>query len=284
MGQRGVECFPEIWEIIGPMLTGVLARGDATWSEDQLILLDHSGYAEECYFTFSFSPIRDESGSIGGIFTAVTETTKRVLGERRLRTLRALAGAASEARTTEDACRRAVDALAANPADIPFALLYLLDADGSAARLTAAAHLAPAPPPARQSPCSPANREMLVGHSRGSSPPPRPRDSMTSRAASARSPMAHGTRRPRPRSPCPSHPARGSPLRGYWSSGSAPTAPSTRRTRRSTASSRATLPPQSAMRGRTRRNVGARRRSPNSTAPRQTSSAMSATSSARPSR
>jgi len=122
------------------------ARGNATWSEDQLILLDRSGYAEECYFTFSFSPIRDESGGIGGIFTAVTETTERVLGERRLRTLRALAGAASEARTTEDACRRAVDALAANPADIPFALLYLLDADGAAARLAAAAHLAPGTP------------------------------------------------------------------------------------------------------------------------------------------
>jgi len=76
----------------------------------------------------------------------VTETTERVLGERRLRTLRALAGAASEARTTEDACRRAVDALAANPADIPFALLYLLDADGAAARLAAAAHLAPGTP------------------------------------------------------------------------------------------------------------------------------------------
>ncbi len=122
------------------------ARGDATWSEDQLILLNRSGYAEECYFTFSFSPIRDESGGIGGIFTAVTETTERVLGERRLRTLRALAGAASEARTTEDACRRALNALAANPADIPFALLYLLDADGSAARLAAAAHLAPGTP------------------------------------------------------------------------------------------------------------------------------------------
>ncbi len=145
MGQRGRECWPEIWDVIGPMLTGVLARGDATWSEDQLLLLNRNGYVEECYFTFSYSPIRDESGGIGGIFTAVTETTERVLGERRLRTLRALAGAV-EARTTEGTCHRAMDALAENPADIPFALLYLLDADGSAARLADSVHLAPDTP------------------------------------------------------------------------------------------------------------------------------------------
>ncbi len=146
MGQRGEECFPEIWKVIGPMLAGVLTRGDATWSEDQLLLLDRNGYVEECYFTFSYSPIRDESGGIGGIFTAVTETTARVLGERRLLTLRALASAAAEARTAADACRRAVDVLTENPADLPFALLYLLDADGLVARLADAAHLAPDAP------------------------------------------------------------------------------------------------------------------------------------------
>lgn len=89
MGQRGAACWPEIWDIIGPMLTGVLTHGEATWSEDQLLLLDRNGYVEECYFTFSYSAIRDESGGVGGVFTAVTETTARVLSERRLRTLRA---------------------------------------------------------------------------------------------------------------------------------------------------------------------------------------------------
>ncbi|MDQ2784514.1 MAG: ATP-binding protein [Chloroflexota bacterium] len=142
MGQRGRQCWPEIWNVIGPMLSSVLAQGEATWSEDQLLLLDRNGYVEECYFTFSYSPIRDESGGIGGVFTAVTETTERVLAERRLRTLRALAGAAAEARTAADACRRAVEMLAENPTDIPFVLLYLLDADGATARLASAAHLA----------------------------------------------------------------------------------------------------------------------------------------------
>src|SRR5579859_1530189 len=119
MGQRGRECWPEIWDIIGPMLEGVLTRGEATWSNDQLLPLDRNGYVEECYFTFSYSPIRDESGGIGGVFTAATETTGRVLGERRLRTLRELGGAPAQAGTAEEACALMARTLARNPADIP---------------------------------------------------------------------------------------------------------------------------------------------------------------------
>jgi len=73
MGQRGRECWPEIWDSIGPMLEGVLTRGEATWSDNRMLPLDRNGYVEECYFTFSYSPIRDETGGIGGVFTAVTE-------------------------------------------------------------------------------------------------------------------------------------------------------------------------------------------------------------------
>jgi hypothetical protein len=84
MGQAGAECWPEIWDVIGPMLDGVLQKGQATWSEDQLLLLDRNGYVEECYFTFSYSPIRDESGEVGGIFTAVTETHRKNSGRTAL--------------------------------------------------------------------------------------------------------------------------------------------------------------------------------------------------------
>ena len=135
MGQPGRECWPEIWDIIGPMLEGVLREGKATWSENQLLLLERNGYPEECYFTFSYSPIRDESGGIGGVFTAVTETTQQVLSERRLDTLRELATSAYDAQTAEDACQIAARVLEKNTADIPFALLYLLDSDGKQARL-----------------------------------------------------------------------------------------------------------------------------------------------------
>lgn len=86
----GQVCWAEIWHIIEPMLESVLTKGEATWFEDSLFLLERNGYLEECYFTFSHSPILDETGSVGGIFTVVTETTKHVLSERRLKTLRAI--------------------------------------------------------------------------------------------------------------------------------------------------------------------------------------------------
>jgi PAS domain S-box-containing protein len=121
MGRGGREVWPEVWPIIGPMLEGVLTQGEATWSDDQLLLLDRNGFLEECYFTFSYSPIRDESGSVGGVFCAVTETTARVLGERRLQTLRALAEQATQAKTVDDACALAARTLADNPHDLPFA-------------------------------------------------------------------------------------------------------------------------------------------------------------------
>jgi hypothetical protein len=137
MGRPGRECWPEIWHIIGPMLDGVLHRGEATWSDDQLLVLDRNGYLEECYFTFSYSPIREDSGNVGGVFCAVTETTERVLNERRLQTLRMLGEQTTHARRTEDACDLAVSTLGGNAHDVPFALLYLLDKDGTSAQLCA---------------------------------------------------------------------------------------------------------------------------------------------------
>ncbi len=146
LGARGRDVWPEIWPIIGPMLEGVLQRGEATWSNDQLLLLDRSGYLEECYFTFSYSPISDETGGVGGIFTAVTETTHQVLSTRRLAILSELAANPADAKTPEAACQFAATSLAAHPLDIPFALLYLLSADGQFARLTSATKIEPDQP------------------------------------------------------------------------------------------------------------------------------------------
>src|SRR5215831_9257921 len=61
LGMPGRNCFPEIWQIIGPMLNNVLSLGQATRSVDLPLYLERHGYPEECYFTFSYSPIRDES-------------------------------------------------------------------------------------------------------------------------------------------------------------------------------------------------------------------------------
>ncbi|HET7556306.1 MAG TPA: ATP-binding protein [Gaiellaceae bacterium] len=136
LGQRGADCFPEIWEIIGPMLAGVRERGESTWSADRLLLLERRGFPEECYFTFSYSPIRDESDAIAGVFTAVAETTDYVIGARRLRILRELTAATAEARTPLDVCIRAAGVLDGS-VSVAFSLTYLFDADRSVARLAA---------------------------------------------------------------------------------------------------------------------------------------------------
>ncbi len=136
MGQAGRECWPEIWHVIGPMLEGVMTCGEATWSEDQLLPLDRNGYVEECYFTFSYSPISHEAGGVGGVFTAVTETTERVLSERRLSCLRGLAEYTAPANTAEEACTRAIEMLRDHP-DVPFSALYLLNEGGTQALLVA---------------------------------------------------------------------------------------------------------------------------------------------------
>ncbi|HEY7984106.1 MAG TPA: hybrid sensor histidine kinase/response regulator, partial [Ktedonobacterales bacterium] len=150
-GQPGRKVWAEIWDVIGPMLEGVLRTGQPTWSYDQLLYLERNGYAEETYHTYSYSPIEDDNGDVGGVFTAVTETTPRVLAERRAVVARDMAAALVDTRTAEEVATRAMRALAADANDVPFALLYLLDRDGHHARLAASFGLADEPafaPPA----------------------------------------------------------------------------------------------------------------------------------------
>ncbi|HEY6939735.1 MAG TPA: ATP-binding protein, partial [Terriglobales bacterium] len=130
LGQRCRDCWAEIWDTIGPMLDKVVRTGEATWSNHLLLQLERHGYPEECYFSFSFSPVRVETGAVGGVFTAVLETTEEIIGQRRLRTLRDLAARGVDARSESDAWRIAATALAENPQDIPFAVLCQPSASG----------------------------------------------------------------------------------------------------------------------------------------------------------
>lgn len=134
LGNPGRDCWSEIWTTIGPMLDAVLNRGESTWSDDLLLLLQRHGYLEECYFTFSYSPIRDRAGRIGGVFTPVKETTRQVIGERRMRTLYELATHAIETRSEKDAWQSAGEALSRNLFDLPFSILC--ESAGPACRLS----------------------------------------------------------------------------------------------------------------------------------------------------
>ena len=141
LGAPAREAWAEIWETIGPLLDEALA-GEATWAEDLQLFFDRRLPREEVYFTFSYSPILGEDGAtVEGVFCACTETTGRVVGERRLSTLRGLGLRTSEQHTAEAACRDAAGVLDGNPWDIPFAAIYLNGEDSRTARLVAGTRL-----------------------------------------------------------------------------------------------------------------------------------------------
>lgn len=90
LGRSTRDTFAEAWHIIGPLFEQVMA-GTAVGFDDMLVPLDRNGFLEECYFVYSYSPFRVESGNVGGVLVTCTETTGRVVAERRLHTLRELA-------------------------------------------------------------------------------------------------------------------------------------------------------------------------------------------------
>jgi signal transduction histidine kinase len=136
LGKAGAEIFPEVWAVVGPEFERV-RRGESFAIDDWYLPLERNGYPENCWFTLSYSPIRDETGGVGGLLAVVADTTIRVDSERRLGTLRDLAYAAATVKTDVDACTTASAILARNQIDVPFALFYLSDPDGGQLRRVA---------------------------------------------------------------------------------------------------------------------------------------------------
>ncbi|MGW5744791.1 SpoIIE family protein phosphatase [Amycolatopsis sp. NPDC003861] len=133
LDKPGAEVWGEIWHIIGPMLDSVMTTGEATWSEDLLLPMNRHGYWEETYWTYSYSPVYDDHGDVRAVFTAVTDTTERVIGARRLATLRELGAQAGVARTVGEACELVAGVLGRAGADVPYAAIHLRDGDGELA-------------------------------------------------------------------------------------------------------------------------------------------------------
>ncbi len=126
LGARSDKVWEEIWPDIGPRITRVLELGEATWDEGLLLFLERSGFPEETYHTFSYSPVYNDESRIAGMLCVVTEVTDRVIGERRLRVLRDLAartgGCGSRSRRVAGDCARC---WSSTPRILPFAALYL---------------------------------------------------------------------------------------------------------------------------------------------------------------
>ncbi len=83
LGKSGREAWAEIWDDLAPLVEKVF-KGGSTWSEDLLLHINRRGMVEETYFTFSYSPVFDESGGVGGLFCAVVETTEKVVSRKKV--------------------------------------------------------------------------------------------------------------------------------------------------------------------------------------------------------
>jgi signal transduction histidine kinase len=137
LGKATKTVWSEIWKEVGPRIECALETGVASWDESLPLILERSGFPEESYHTFSYSPLAGPDGANAGILCVVMEDTGRVLGERQLASLGNLAAVLVDANTKADVFDAIERGLVAQK-DIPFALVYLFEDDAS--RLKLAAH------------------------------------------------------------------------------------------------------------------------------------------------
>ncbi|WKU04697.1 SpoIIE family protein phosphatase [Micromonospora sp. HUAS LYJ1] len=130
LGRPAREHWAETWDVLGPLLDGVRRSGESYRGENHPFLLDRHGFVERVYFDISYDPIRDDDGSVNGVFCFVNETTGRVVGERRLRALAELGSRLGAAGSMAELGRATAAVLDGHRADVPFALVYLNDETG----------------------------------------------------------------------------------------------------------------------------------------------------------
>jgi signal transduction histidine kinase/CheY-like chemotaxis protein len=136
LGRPAAQVWHEIWNDIGPRIRQVMETGEASWDETLLLILERSGYPEETYHTFSYSPLSDSDGRIVGMLCVVMEDTVRVIGERQLASLSTLAGALAGAISEQDVFA-AIERGLSHQKDMPCTLTYLLDEEGTRLKLVA---------------------------------------------------------------------------------------------------------------------------------------------------
>src|ERR1700735_3909148 len=135
LGRPAAEVWAEVWPDLWPRVEEVVKHGKATYDEHLFLLLERSGFPEETYHTFSYSPLPDGNGNIGGLLCMVVEDTNRYIAERRLTVLRETAAQIANTRELDQLFAAIGRSVGANLYDLPFSLIYLIEADGSRARL-----------------------------------------------------------------------------------------------------------------------------------------------------
>lgn len=139
LGEPASVVWKDIWKDIEPLLTRAMERDEGTYVESRLLIMERSGFPEETYYTFSYTPVLGDDGRPAGIICYNTADTERILSERALKTMQQL-DSLGEKKSEDQVFAQVGRALAANPLDFPFALLYRVS-DGSA-RLVATSGVA----------------------------------------------------------------------------------------------------------------------------------------------
>ena len=119
-----------------------VAAGQSTSVEDFQMFFARHLPREEVYVTFSYSPIFSADGStVDGVFCACIETTEKVVGARRLVTLRDLGARSMDSRLPRLLAGVRLRFSAGIRYIFRFAAIYLLENDGTSARLAAGSAL-----------------------------------------------------------------------------------------------------------------------------------------------
>jgi serine phosphatase RsbU (regulator of sigma subunit) len=118
LGAPACEVFPEVWGLIGPMMASARS-GAPTWVQDEYVPLRRRGFVEECYFTFSYSPVRNGHGQVEGVMDIAAETTEQVISRRRLQLLREVSDRTKNAEDLEGLVRLVLPLLRSCIRDLP---------------------------------------------------------------------------------------------------------------------------------------------------------------------
>jgi signal transduction histidine kinase/serine phosphatase RsbU (regulator of sigma subunit)/DNA-binding response OmpR family regulator len=144
LGKPYKEVFPEVWAPVSSHFHYVTDTRQSLLISDEPLIMERHGFLEQCYFDSSFQPVLLDDGTAGGVLQIITETTGRVLGERRLRLLSEAGARTAGLPTPGEVARVVAEVLGSYPEEIPFLSLYLASESGML-RPAASAGLQPAP-------------------------------------------------------------------------------------------------------------------------------------------
>jgi len=138
LGQPASVVWKDIWRDIGPMLSKAMTKDEGTYVESQLLIMHRSGFPEETYYTFSYTPVLGDDDKPAGIICYNTTDTERIINERSLKTLQQLDSLVQK-KTEKEVYIQAAKAIEFNKWDFPFALIYKINDEGNTGELVATA-------------------------------------------------------------------------------------------------------------------------------------------------